>query len=70
MTTINVQFSDSTESEVVAYFASPQDPEAYQHLGTIDTSDARWASFYQNAGVACSGLPEIEPAEPSAPDAA
>ena len=57
MTSLNVQFSDSTESEVVAYFASPQDPEVYQNLGTVEASDARWAKFYGSAGGSGAGLP-------------
>ncbi|RQR37813.1 hypothetical protein DIE22_09900 [Burkholderia sp. Bp9142] len=41
MTIINIQFSDSIESEIVAYFMSPQDPAAYANLGSIDIDDQR-----------------------------
>ncbi|MFJ1214530.1 hypothetical protein [Burkholderia pyrrocinia] len=57
MTTLNVQFSDSAESKVVAYFSAQQDPAVYENLGTIEASDARWSAFYQSAGGAQSGLP-------------
>jgi len=57
MTLLNVQFSDSTKSKVIAYFAGQQDPAAYQNLGTVLTSDAMWATFYNAAGGAQSGLP-------------
>lgn len=56
-TTLNVQFADSSESTIDAYFASPQDPSAYANLGTVDTSDPRWASFYEAVGGAIAGLP-------------
>lgn len=58
MATINVQFSDSTEHEVIAYFACQQSESSYANLGTIDTGDERWAVFYAAAGGAGSGLPE------------
>lgn len=45
---INVQFSDSTEATIVSYFCCPQDPEAHPNLGTVDTTDARYATFYQS----------------------
>jgi hypothetical protein len=57
MAAINVQFSDSMGQKIVAYFSSPQDPSAYHNLGTVDTSDERWASFYAILGGAESGLP-------------
>jgi hypothetical protein len=46
MSTINVQFSDSTKSIIVAYFASPQDPDIWENLGEVDTSDARWKAYF------------------------
>ncbi|WP_175765098.1 hypothetical protein [Burkholderia ambifaria] len=60
MTTLYVQFSDSTESEVVAYFSAQQELEVYQNLGVIDASDARWATFYNAAGGKVCGLPPPE----------
>lgn len=43
-----IQFKDETESEVVSYFMSKQDPEVYQFLGEIDTSDERWKKYYES----------------------
>jgi hypothetical protein len=43
--TINVQFSDASEQEVIAYFASPQDAEAYPNQAQIDESDPRYLAF-------------------------
>ncbi|UEP42769.1 hypothetical protein [Burkholderia sp. B21-005] len=65
MTTLIVQFSDSMESEVIAYFSAPQDSAAYENLGTVDVSDARWMRFYQNAGGPNSKLPEAQSIAPS-----
>lgn len=42
----NVQFSDSTEKTVIAWFLSPQDALLYPNMGTLDTSDERWATYY------------------------
>ncbi|WP_175725176.1 hypothetical protein [Burkholderia ambifaria] len=60
MTTLNVEFSDETESRIVAYFAAQQDPDVYENLGTVDTSDERWSIFYNAAGGVISGLPAPE----------
>lgn len=46
MTILNVQFSDSTETRIVSYFASPQIDSVFANLGTVDTSDPRWLTFY------------------------
>ncbi len=46
MTTLNVQFSDASEEIIVSYFGSPQDPAVYQNLGTVDTSDPRWKTYF------------------------
>jgi hypothetical protein len=43
---INVNFSDSTQTEIANYFASPQDPEQWPNQGAISTSDPRWKTFY------------------------
>jgi len=45
METVYVQFADSTESAIVAYFAGPQDPAAYANLGTVDDTDPRYLAF-------------------------
>lgn len=52
MTTINVQFVDAADKEIISYFAAPQDPAGYANLGTVTTEDPRWATFYNS-------LPEI-----------
>jgi hypothetical protein len=58
MTALNVQFSDSTQATIIAYFSSPQDPSEYANLGTVDTSDARWKTFYNSLGpIEQEGLP-------------
>jgi hypothetical protein len=48
MVAINVQFSDSAESAIVAYFASPQDPAVFPNQEQIDTGDARYATFFNS----------------------
>ena len=48
MSAINVQFSDSTETVIVACFAVPQQASGWPNQSSIDTSDARWASFYNS----------------------
>lgn len=57
MTTLNVQFSDSTQETIIAYFGSPQTSSEYANLGTVDTDDERWRVFYDAAGGAASALP-------------
>jgi hypothetical protein len=46
MTTIDVQFSDSTNTTITSYFSSPQDVDVWPNSGQLDTSDARWKTFY------------------------
>ncbi|MDN8047554.1 hypothetical protein QZN20_09715 [Burkholderia multivorans] len=58
MATINVQFDGVDQKTIIAYFASTQDESNYPNLGTVDTSDERWAAFYSAAGGAESDLPE------------
>lgn len=51
MTTLNVQFTDSSQKIIQSYFASEQDPSIYPNLGTVDATDPRWLAFYnQTAG--------------------
>lgn len=57
-TKVYVQFSDSTDTKIAGFFASPQDPSAYENLGTVETSDASWATFYNSLpSYAQEGLP-------------
>ena len=65
MTTLTVQFSDSTESTIVAYFASPQDKSNYANIGSVETSDARWAAFVESSSAVGVGLPVPAPQESS-----
>jgi hypothetical protein len=46
MTTVYVQFSDSTETKIVGIFGSPQDPSVYPNQGEIDSSDDRIIVYY------------------------
>lgn len=46
MVSINVQFADATAAIVVAYFAGPQDENAWPNQSVIEASDARWKAFY------------------------
>lgn len=43
---INVVFSDSVQTSIAMYFASPQDPDQWPYQGVISTSDPRWKVFY------------------------
>lgn len=48
MALINVQFSDSTKSTVIAYFADLQQSVGYPNSGAVDTDSAAWATFYND----------------------
>lgn len=48
MTTINVQFTDSTKTAIQTAFASPQDADVYENLGTVDSGDAVYSTWYQS----------------------
>jgi len=55
---IYIQYSDSTEATIISYFGAPQDPDKYPNQGVIETSDARWATFYNSLPeFARAGLP-------------
>lgn len=43
---MNVQFSDETNAVIVAYFASPQDPDVFLNMGTVEASDVLWHTYY------------------------
>lgn len=43
---VNIQFSDSTNTVIISYFNSPQDPSVFPNQGQIDTSDARYVTWY------------------------
>jgi hypothetical protein len=46
MTTINVQFVDSTKTAIQTVFSSPQEEKEYVNLGTVETGDAIYAAWY------------------------
>lgn len=41
-----VQFSDATETTIIAAFGCSQNATAYPNQGTVTASDARWAAYY------------------------
>jgi hypothetical protein len=43
--TLYVQFSDSTETEIVSVFCGPQDPEHHSNLGEVEEGDQRYLDF-------------------------
>lgn len=45
---LNVQFTDSTQATILAYFGAPQNPTYYANLGTVESSDARWRAYYNS----------------------
>lgn len=45
-TVVHVQFSDDTQRDIITYFGGPQDPNVYENLATIHSSDARYHVWY------------------------
>lgn len=43
---IYVQFSDTTETKIVAVFASPQSPDFYSNPGEVALDDQRYAEYF------------------------
>ncbi len=41
-----VQFSDSSESEVIAVFSCQQSESSYPNQGELDASDPRYVKYY------------------------
>ncbi|KWN11133.1 hypothetical protein [Burkholderia ubonensis] len=62
MTTNYVQFTDASEQEIGGWFGMPQQSGTYPNCAEIDTSDSRWATYYD-------AQPEYERAELPAPTA-
>jgi hypothetical protein len=59
MSTINVQFSDASQSKIAAFFAVAQEQIDWPNQGVLDTADARWETFYKSlATVSQNGLPD------------
>lgn len=49
MTTVYVQFSDATKTNVISVFGCPQDPSVWPNQGEIDSADARYQAFINPA---------------------
>lgn len=45
MTTIHVQFSDSSKTKIISAFGSPQDDEAWPNQGEVEDTDQRYVDF-------------------------
>lgn len=45
MTTIRVQFSDATQSKIIAEFGGPQSAADYPHQGAVGDDDPRLLAF-------------------------
>lgn len=43
--TVYVQFADDKESEIIATFGSPQNPDDYQNYAEIDDADPRLTDY-------------------------
>jgi hypothetical protein len=67
MSNIYVQFSDATETVIVATFAGPQGT-TIPNQGTVPASDARWAAFYAALPASAQALltPPTTPLPPTA----
>jgi hypothetical protein len=56
MSTINVQFSDSSEAAIKAIFCGPQDASYFPNQGNVDATDARWKTYYESLPPALQGF--------------
>lgn len=54
MTTLNVQFTDSSKATIESYFAGPQDGSVFPNLGTVETNDPKQKSYYD--GMTATGV--------------
>lgn len=48
---IYVNFTDETNTEIAASFASPQSPEVYKFLGEVEENDPRYIEYLSNFNV-------------------
>ena len=64
-----VQFSDFTETTIIAVFSGPQNATAFPNQGTVTASDARWAAFYATQP-AWAQTALLQPTTPLAPSLA
>jgi hypothetical protein len=61
MTTLFVQYSDSSEATIISVFAGPQDAATFPNQGQVETSDSRYAAYF-------SAMPSIAKAGLQQPD--
>ncbi|HIC7208534.1 hypothetical protein [Burkholderia stabilis] len=62
---VNIQFSDSTQTKIISYFAGPQDETVYPNQAVIDTDDVRWKEFYDSLpAISQRGLPPPTSSQP------
>jgi len=47
MTTIYVEFNDSSKTEIQVVFAGPQDQGAWSHLGDVDSSSSMYRDWFE-----------------------
>lgn len=45
-TTLNVQFSDATETSIIAVFGARQNGSVYTNQGELASSDTRYSAYY------------------------
>lgn len=45
MSTMFVQFSDSSETTITSVFGCSQDPDFYPNQGTVETDDERYMAY-------------------------
>lgn len=45
MSTVFVQFADSTNEVIIRFFLSPQDPSVYPNLGEVEEDDIRYQNY-------------------------
>ncbi|MBP1314274.1 hypothetical protein [Herbaspirillum sp. 1130] len=45
---VHVQFADETAAEIVAFFATAQDPNFYPNQGEVETSDDRYVHYWNS----------------------
>ncbi|WP_432323480.1 hypothetical protein [Yersinia enterocolitica] len=51
-----VQFSDSNETEIIAYFTEPQIPLYFPNQGEVEITDPRWVVFYEKIHASSDGV--------------
>jgi hypothetical protein len=53
-----VQFTDTSKTEILSIFGSPQDEEVYPNQGQVELSDPLYKAYYEaQPSIAQMGLP-------------